>query len=74
VSFATLLEGVLNVSQFKKIAILSGAISIGAAAFVIVERRSAGQTTGPDSRSIGTQRLGLHEQLRREMVPSAPLK
>ena len=51
-SFATILEGALNVLQFKKIAILSGAISVGAIAFAVAERRTAGQTPEPVPQAI----------------------
>jgi RNA polymerase sigma factor (sigma-70 family) len=51
-TFATILEGVLNVSLFKKIAILSGAISVGAIAFAVAEQRTVGQTPEPVSHSI----------------------
>ena len=43
-SFATILEGVLSVSHFKKIAILATAISAGGIASAVVGRTTVGQT------------------------------
>ncbi len=43
-SFATVLEGVLSVSHFKKIAILATAISVGGIATVVAGRTTASQT------------------------------
>jgi uncharacterized repeat protein (TIGR01451 family) len=43
-SFTTILEGVLSVSHFKKIAILATAISVGGVASMVVGRTTAGQT------------------------------
>jgi RNA polymerase sigma factor (sigma-70 family) len=51
-SIATILEGALNVSIIKKIAVLSGAISVGAIAFGVAERRTVGQTPEPVPQAI----------------------
>jgi RNA polymerase sigma factor (sigma-70 family) len=49
-SFTTILKGVLSVSQFKKIAILATAISVGGVASMVVGRTTAGQTPKQESR------------------------
>ncbi len=55
-SFVTFLEGVLKVSQVKKIAVLATVISVGALAFAFAERsKVAGQTPEPRGQSDATQ-------------------
>ncbi len=48
-SFTTILEGVLGVSHFKKIAILATAISVGGIASIVVGRTTAGQSPAQES-------------------------
>jgi hypothetical protein len=71
-TLTAVLEGVLNVSRFKKIAFVSGAISIGAATMAIVERSTAGQTQESALGTVEAPQGVLHGRI--ESTAASPSK